>query len=63
MANMNIRLLTAMAGVDFSSAHGDIISVDASEAKRLIEQGDAEPVAKRATDKTEKRVSKPVETR
>ena len=63
MANVNIRLLTAMAGVDFSHAAGDEIALDAAAAKRLIENGDAEPVAKRATDKAEKRVSKTAEKR
>jgi hypothetical protein len=61
MANVTITLLTSIAGENFSYAPGDEISVDAAEAKRFLEAGLAEPVAKRASSKTEKRVVKPAE--
>lgn len=41
---MRVRLLTSRAGYNFSQEPGDEIDVDAKEAKRLIESGQAEPV-------------------
>ena len=43
---MKLRLLTSMAGIDYSHNQGDIIEInDPEAAKRYIENGVAEPVA------------------
>jgi hypothetical protein len=43
---MKLRLLTSMAGIDYSHNQGDIIEInDPDAAKRYIENGVAEPVA------------------
>lgn len=39
-----IRLLTSMAGIDFSHNSGDIIDCNDAEAKRYIDAGIAEAV-------------------
>ena len=38
-----VKLLTSMAGIDFSHNSGDIIDCNDAEAKRFIEAGIAEP--------------------
>jgi hypothetical protein len=58
MANVTVKLLTSAAGENFSYAPGDEIQLPADEAKRFLDAGLAEPVAKRASAKAEKRVVK-----
>lgn len=41
---MKVRLLVSRAGVGFVQSPGDEIDVDAAEAVRMIERGQAEPV-------------------
>ena len=42
---MKLRLLTSMAGIDYSHNAGDIIEIgDTEAAKRYIEKGVAEPI-------------------
>lgn len=43
---MKVKLLTSRAGVNFSQNAGDVIDVSDDEAKRMIEAGQASPVAK-----------------
>jgi len=44
---MKLKLLTGMAGIDFSHNAGDIVEINDPDAiKRYIEQGIAEPVSK-----------------
>jgi hypothetical protein len=52
-----VKLLTSMAGIDFSHNAGDIIDCNDAEAVRFIANGIAEPVEKRETavKKTRKR--------
>lgn len=44
MANMKVKMLVSRSGADGASDPGDVIEVDASEAKRMIEAGQAEAV-------------------
>lgn len=39
-----VRLLTSMAGIDFSHNQGDVIDCNEAEAVRFIKAGIAEPV-------------------
>jgi len=39
-----VKLLTSMAGIDFSHNHGDVIDCNDAEAVRFIAAGIAEPV-------------------
>ena len=42
---MKLRLLTSMAGLDYSDNAGDIIEIgDTEAAKRYIEKGSAGPI-------------------
>ena len=43
---MKVRLLTGMAGIDFSHNAGDEIDCNEAEAKRFIQAGIAEAVEK-----------------
>lgn len=56
---MKVKLLTSMAGIDFSHNSGDVIDCNEAEAKRFIEAGIAEPYAEpkveRAVKKTRSR--------
>lgn len=66
MAKVKVKLLTSRVeqrGDDqIANGYGDIIEVDAAEAKRLFESQQAEPVATRKrTEKAAK--AKDVETR
>lgn len=63
MASVKIRLLSGIAGDNFSHAAGEEISVDSAEAKRFLEAGLAEPVATRTAKSAEKRVVKTAEER
>lgn len=51
-----VKLLTSMAGIDFSHNQGDIIECNDAEAARFIANGIAEPVeaakVERAVPKT-----------
>ena len=42
---MKVKLLTSRAGVDFSQNAGDVIDVSEAEGKRMIEAGQAAPIA------------------
>lgn len=57
---MKVRLLTGMAGIEFSHNAGDEIDCNEAEAKRFIEAGIAEPIS--APAKVERAVKK-VKTR
>jgi len=46
-----IRLLTGIAGNDFSHAPGEKIEMSADEEKRMVESGQAEFVAKETKKK------------
>lgn len=63
MAQVKIKLLTSIAGDNYSHQAGEEISVDSAEAKRFLESGQAEPVATRAAKSAEKRVVKKSEER
>lgn len=52
-----VKLLTSMAGIDFSHNAGDTIDCNEAEAVRFIAAGIAEPVE---TAKVERAVAKPV---
>ena len=39
-----VRLLTSMAGIDFSHNQGDVIDCNEAEAIRFIQSGVAEPI-------------------
>lgn len=52
---MKVKLLTSMAGIDFSHNAGDEIDCNEAEAKRFIEAGIAEPVVQKRTEKTVKK--------
>lgn len=54
MAKMvKVELLIARASADGAQLRGDVVDVSSDEAKRLIEAGDARPVA--GTAKPERR--------
>ena len=63
MAKVKIRLLTSIAGDNYSHSAGDEVSLESAEAKRFLEAGQAEPVATRAAKTAEKRVVKTAEER
>lgn len=54
-----VKLLTSMAGIDFSHNAGDVIDCNAAEAQRFLKAGIAEAVAAPAA-KVERAVKKPV---
>lgn len=57
-----VRLLTSMAGIDFSHNVGDVIDCNDAESKRFIDAGIAEALTSEAP-KIERAVKKPrVET-
>ena len=58
---MKIRMLTSMAGADFSHNFGDEIEVTDAEGKRFIEAGIAEPVVN--ATKIERAVKKVVKSK
>jgi len=51
-----VKLLTSMAGIDFSHNVGDVIDCNDAEAKRFIEAGIAEPVTAAKKEKAVKEV-------
>lgn len=52
-----VRLLTSMAGIDFSHNMGDEIDCNAAEAKRFIEAGIAEAIDARKIEKAVKKTA------
>jgi hypothetical protein len=56
-----VRLLTSMAGIDFSHNQGDVIDCNEAEAKRYVEAGIAEALT--APAKKVERAVKKVATR
>lgn len=56
---MKVKLLVSRAGTrdgeTFSESVGDVVDLPSDEAKRLLEAGQAEPVAKKRVQKAEKR--------
>lgn len=59
-----VKLLTSIAGIDFSHNQGDEIDCNDAEAKRYIEAGIAEPISapakvERAVKKTKTRKAAP----
>lgn len=56
---MKVRLLEGryQDGEPFAHTVGDVVDVDADEARRLIEAGSAEPVARKQTDQRETRAA------
>jgi len=63
-AKIKVRLLTSRVDGNDSWVYGDVLSVDADEAKRLIEGELAEPVAEtRAKKATKATTPQSVETR
>ncbi len=58
---MKVRLLTGMAGIDFSHNAGDEIDCNEAEASRFIEAGIAEPIS--AAPAKVERATKKIKTR
>lgn len=54
-----VRLMTGIAGTDFSYAAGDVREFRDADAKRLIDAGLAEPVKKPAPAKPQTKQGKP----
>lgn len=52
---MKVKLLVSRGGIDFSQQAGETVDVDPETAKRMIEDGQAEPVAEKRSDRAEKR--------
>lgn len=52
-----VKMLTSMAGIDFSYSSGDVVDCSETEALRFISAGIAEPID---GEKVERAVSKPV---
>ena len=59
---MKIKLLVSRAGMDFSQNAGDEIEVEAAEAKRMIDAGQAEVIEAPKTERAVK-ADKATETR
>jgi hypothetical protein len=55
--DMQVKLLTARAGVDFSQSRGEIVEIPDGEAIRMIEAGQAEAMRGDATEKAVSRAS------
>lgn len=49
-----IKLLVSVAGADFAYSPGDVVTLDKNYEKRLVDSGQAEPVAKKTTKKAQK---------
>jgi len=63
VARIKVKLLTARVDANDSWVTGDIIEVEAAEAKALLEGGYAEPVAATRAKRASKATSDPAETR
>jgi hypothetical protein len=50
-----VKLLTSMAGIDFSHNAGDLIDCNEAEAARFVAAGIADPVEVRKTEKAVKK--------
>lgn len=50
-----VKLLTSMAGIDFSHNQGDLIDCNEAEALRYIKAGIAEPVEAQKPEKAVKK--------
>lgn len=59
---MKIKLLVSRAGMDFAQNAGDEIEVEAAEAKRMIDAGQAEAIEAPKTERAVK-ADKATETR
>lgn len=53
MANVKVKMLVSLSGVDFAVHAGDEHTCDQDEAARLVEAGYAEPVAARRSETRE----------
>jgi hypothetical protein len=51
-----VKLLTSMAGIDFSHNAGDIIDCNEAEAVRFISAGIAEPVEVAKVERADKKL-------
>lgn len=51
-----VKLLTSMAGIDFSHNEGDIIDCNEAEAIRYVRAGIAEAIAPQKVEKAVKKV-------
>lgn len=63
MAAVKVKLLTSRVDGHDSWVPGDVIEVDANEAKALLEAGLAEPVAQSKSKRSSKAVAGDAETR
>jgi len=63
MAKVKVKLLTARVDGKDSNVAGDVIEVDAAEAKALIEGEYAEPVAQSKAKRASRAVKEDAETR
>lgn len=52
-----VRLLTSMAGIDFSHNHGDIIDCNDAEAVRFVAAGIAEAVTQPKVERAVKKAN------
>lgn len=55
---MKVKLLVSRAGADFSNGPGEVVDVDASEGKALVESGQAEAVGEKPSKRAHTRKSK-----
>jgi hypothetical protein len=58
MAKVKIRLLTALSGPAGAHSAGEVIALDAADAKEYIERGFGEVVAVKREARSEKRIAK-----
>lgn len=52
---MKVKLLTAVSGDDFNHEAGAVVDLENAWAKRLLESGQAEPVAQKRVKRAETR--------
>jgi len=57
MALVKVKLLVSRAGESFSNIAGDVVEVEAAEAKRMFEAEQAEPVAQARAKKSTRAVA------
>ncbi len=60
---MKVKLLTSRAGVGFVQNCGDVIDVDAAEAKRMMESSPPQCVPVREADDIERAVERPAKSK
>jgi hypothetical protein len=63
MSKVKVRLLTSRIDGDESNVAGDVIEVDAAEAKVLLETEQASPVTESRAKRATKATAKEAETR